>query len=169
MFCHVFHHKAHQDLIWCIEACNWTEILFVAKRFFVFGSRTVFPDGHHSAIITVSIYSRCFLVFSSLNFFLHILVSDGKIPTRFALWPSLPFTSSIHDIFGVGLFCSQTFPQNSTNLCILGISTSRFSTVQKKVFLVSLEHDVMFLSDCFFQCISPTLPSCNEAYQAIAT
>ena len=47
------------------------------------------------------------------------------------------FTSSIHGIFGVGSFCSQIAPQNSTNFSISGMSPSCFSTfssVRKKFF-----------------------------------
>ena len=166
----------------------------MSLRFFVFGSRTVLPDGHHSGIMAVSMcrslnpFFNAFCAFSNffqqkfwmpsipgavqfyrlgISFFIFSSVMANSL-TRFALSASLAFTFSIHSKFCIGSICSQMPPQISTNLCISGMSPSRFSTASRvgKEFLVSLEHNVS--SDCVFQGISPTSPSCNETYQAIA-
>ena len=121
--------------------------MFLSLRFFVFGSRTVLPDGHHSGIIAISTHRsvnaflNAFCAGSNffhqkfwmpsipgavqffrlgISFFIFLSVMANSL-TRFALSPSSAFISSIHSIFGVGSFCSQMPPQNSTNLCISGI------------------------------------------------
>ena len=88
----------------------------------------------------------------AISFFIFSSVMTNSL-TILALLPSPAFISSIHGIVGFGSFYSQMSPQNSKNLCILGISPSRFSTasrVRKKNFFVSLEHDVMFFPIAFF-------------------
>ena len=72
----------------------------------------------------------------AISFFIFSLVIANSL-TRFALSPSLAFTSSIHSIFGIGSICSHMPSQISTNLCILGMSPSGFSTssrVGKSIF-----------------------------------
>ena len=151
-------------------------ILFVANTLgSVLGSRKVLSDGYHSEIIAVFMYRsvNAFLnaFCTCLNFF-HQKFWMSYIPgsvqffglansffifssgmaislTRFSLLTSSVFTSSIHNIFGVGSFSYQMPPQNSTNLCISGISLSRFPTasrVQKRPFRSRWN---MIL--CFFQ------------------
>ena len=99
-------------------------------RFFVFENRTVLPDSHHSGIITVSTYRtvnaflNAFCAGSNffyqkfwmagavqffclaISFFMFSSVMESSL-TRFALSPSSTFTSSIHSIFSIGLFCPR--------------------------------------------------------------
>ena len=125
----VFCHQAHQDLIWCIEACNWTVILFIAK-IFRFWKQNSSSGQHHSGIITVSMYRsvnaflNTFCVSSTffhqkfgmssilgavqffhlaISFFIFLSVMANSL-TRFALLLTSAFTSSIHSIFGVDSF-----------------------------------------------------------------
>ena len=72
----------------------------------------------------------------AISFFILLSVMANSL-TRFALLLTSAFTFSIHCIFGVDSFYPQMSPQNSANLCILGVSPSHFSTasrVQKKPF-----------------------------------
>ena len=95
----------------------------MSLRFFVFGSRTVLPDGHHSGIMAVSMcrslnpFFNAFCAFSNffqqkfwmpsipgavqfyrlaISFFIFSSVMANSL-TRFALSPSSAFTSFIHD------------------------------------------------------------------------
>ena len=87
-----------------------------------------------------------------ISFFIFLSVMANSL-MRFALLPSSVFTSSIHGIFGVGSICSQMPPQKLNKTLHLGHFTfalfHRFQSL-KKTFLVSLEHDVMFLPIAFF-------------------
>ena len=162
-------------------------------RFFVFENRTVLPDSHHSGIVTVStcrtvnaflnafcagsnfFYQKFWMAGAvqffclAISFFMFSSVMESPL-TRFALSPSSTFTSSIHSIFSIGLFCSQGPLQNSTNLCISAISISGLSTasrVGKNPFWSRWNMILCFLRLRFSMYFSTSL-FCHESYQAIA-
>ena len=62
---HVFRHWACQDLIWCIKACNWRVILFVAKlfRFWKQNSFSRWPPLRNHCCIHIQVceYSEIFI------------------------------------------------------------------------------------------------------------
>ena len=138
-------------------------------RFFVFESRTVLPDGHHSGIIAVSKYR-------SVNAFLHAFCAGLNFFHQKFWMPSIPcavqffhlaisffvFSSDdkfTHKICSLAQFSFHLFhPQHMPPRCLpktqqIYVSPAfYFHCFQflKKAFLVLLEHDVIFLLIAFF-------------------
>ena len=174
---HVFCHQARQDLMRCIEACNWTVILFITKifRFWKQSSSSRQPPLRNHPCIHVHvceclpqsflcwfeflppkvldpIYSWCCPVFSISNLFLHILVSDDKFTHKICSLAQFSF-HLFHQrhIWRWLVLLPDASPKLNKSLHLRHFTFALFHCFQspKKVFSVLLEHNVMFLPIAF--------------------
>ena len=105
---------------------------------------------------TKSFGCHLFLVLSdflSSNFFLHMLVSDVKFTHKICSLAQFSFHLFHAQCIWFRLaFLPDASPRHKNSLHLGHFTSALFHYFQspKKVFLVSLEHDVMFLSIAFF-------------------